>query len=196
MRIIWAIVGLFWVAAIGAGLCALWRYSGTPGPAAHPLHKAMVDAPLSADRPTLLLFAHPYCPCTQASLETLEQLLAAQPVRDRVAVRVVFTLAPGLRADAGSSRNWQRAGAMEYVRVVGDPGGALARRFGARTSGQVYLYSPQGELLFSGGITPGRGQGGESAGGQAVAALLSGRPPTQNRTSVYGCSLMGEASNP
>ena len=60
-------------------------------------------------------------------------------------------------------------------RCVLDPGGAEARRFGVATSGHVLLYDTRGDLIFSGGITPGRGEQGDNAGPGGVARPDHGR---------------------
>src|SRR5262245_54934677 len=64
---------LAWVAAIVGGALCAERYAATPGT----IHGGATRWPgngacsLSSARPTLLMFAHPRCPCTRASLEEL-----------------------------------------------------------------------------------------------------------------------------
>ena len=62
------------------------------------------------------------------------------------------------------------------MRVVNDVEGVEARRFGAQTSGTTSLYSPDGRLLFSGGITSSRGHEGDNAGEDALTQAISGSP--------------------
>jgi hypothetical protein len=80
--------------------------------------------------------------------------------------------------------------------VLGDLNGALARRFGAETSGYVLLYDAGGRLLFRGGITAGRGHAGDNAGMSAVVALVRGESISQAQTPVYGCSLLSKTCSP
>lgn len=54
------------------------------------------------------------------------------------------------------------------------------------------LYDSQGKLLFSGGITSGRGQGGDNAGRAAIVSLLTENEAKQKATPVFGCPLFSE----
>jgi hypothetical protein len=102
----------------------------------------------------------------------------------------VFFFAP-----AGSSPGWERtdlwdqAAALPGVRPIRDEGGRYARLFGARTSGQVLVFDPGARLVFSGGITAGRGHGGDNVGRAAVLALLAGREAGTATAPVFGCPL-------
>lgn len=133
------------------------------------------------DLPTLLLFAHPRCPCTQASLRMLERL-AAQ-VAGRADLRLVAATDPAWDLDG------LRAEQVPGLTVVADPGGRMASAFGARTSGQVMLFSADGLLLFAGGITPARGHEGPSLGSETIRALLLGEPVQALTAPVHGCQL-------
>jgi hypothetical protein len=135
---------------------------------------------------TLLLFAHPLCPCTLASLAELERILARR--QDRISARVVFSTldddAPGTRESDG----WKKAATIPGVRVDYDARCVEARRFGARTSGAVLLFDPSGRLVFRGGITAARGHQGDNTGEEAVLALVDHRAAAANLP-VFGCSL-------
>jgi len=90
-----------------------------------------------------------------------------------------------------SNELWRQAAAIPGVRVQGDRDGIEAGRFGAETSGTVFLYDREGRLLFTGGITGGRGQYGNNAGLEAVLAYLSGETGTRlQRHPVFGCSIL------
>jgi hypothetical protein len=87
---------------------------------------------------------------------------------------------------------------LPEARLVTDAHGAESRRFGSATSGQVLLYDPAGRLVFAGGITPARGDMGDSFGRETLmAATAAGASPatgaaTTNltpRTPVFGCPL-------
>ena len=81
------------------------------------------------------------------------------------------------------------------VEIRVDQGGAEARRFGVATSGHVCLFSAEGELKFSGGITPSRGHEGDNRGIAALKALLvGGQADATNR--VYGCPLFSTCERP
>src|SRR3569833_65264 len=63
---------------------------------------------------------------------------------------------------------------------------AEARRFGAKTSGQVVVYDAHGELRFSVGFSFARGQAGKNIGQEIVDALVHGGRPERTTTPVNG----------
>ena len=84
---------------------------------------------------------------------------------------------------------WHSAAAIPGVQVLCDEEGREAQGLGAATSGQVVLYSPGGELLFSGGITVSRGHAGDNAGRDAVISCLTGLRADRTHCPVFGCPL-------
>ncbi|RKH64375.1 RedB protein [Corallococcus aberystwythensis] len=143
---------------------------------------------------TLLVFLHPQCPCSRATLAELAKLLDREG--ERLATRV-FVWAPR-QAPPGFERSelWTRAGALPGVEVVADVDGAVARELGARTSGQVVLFSPDGVERFSGGITPARGHEGDSTGADAIRGLLRAQASRSFTAPVFGCALQTPPSSP
>jgi hypothetical protein len=103
-----------------------------------------------------------------------------------------YVLAPTVRPEAWTDRLTPELSQLDGVQVVEDPDGRKARQFGARTSGQVLLYSEKGQLLMSGGITPSRGHEGSSAGGETIRQYMRGRAVEAIRTPVFGCALFSE----
>lgn len=190
------LTGLVWIALLATGFFVLAREEFTPvagvtASATFPSHSALALAP---DVPTLILFAHPRCPCTRASVHELAGLMASLP--RRVAVTVVFTLPKGVAPRWEQGELWQEAATIPGIHVVTDRDGEEAGRFGVKGSGHVLLYRPAGQLVFSGGITPSRGHEGDNPGRSAVISLvLQGRSPV-NRTPVYGCPLLEPPDSP
>jgi hypothetical protein len=189
-------VSAVWLVASVSALYAVFDADATPdrasdAPKGWPAGSALSRA---ADRPTLLMFLHPRCPCSRASLEELSVLLA-HCERHHPAVAVVLDDAGGT---AAASAYWRSAAAMPGVAPVADAG-AERRRFRVYTSGETLLYAPDGRLLFHGGITGGRGHSGDNPGRSAVEALLrdpafaAGKSP---HGPVYGCPLSADASDP
>lgn len=186
------LTGLFlsWLGAIAAGLVWLPAYEAAPGRAA----AAPVDWPAaSAVRPcagrfTLVLFVHPHCPCTRASLDNLAWALARG--QGQVDAHAIFVL------PAGAPDRWDEtairasAAAIPGVRIVVDARGREAGRFGAATSGETLLYDPHGRLVFRGGITAGRGHAGDSPGRRALVACFAGAAPGCRALPVFGCPLL------
>jgi hypothetical protein len=189
-----AAAALVWLAGVGAGLWALWAFDNRPGVSATAPGRWPVGTALtrSADRPTLLMVAHPQCTCTRASLEELAEILArASSLRPRT---YVLFLKPS-SVDAGWEQTglWRQAAALPDVTVLRDDGGVEARRFGVETSGQAMLYDERGTLIYSGGITGSRGHAGENAGELALVALLTRGHAERRTASVFGCSLFSRA---
>jgi hypothetical protein len=150
-----------------------------------PRHSAVQ---LVSNKPTLVLFAHPRCPCTEASFHELDGLLAE--TQNRVSVTVVFTIPDGVPAGWEQGNLWNSATSIPGIRVIRDQGGREALRFDVEGSGHALLYAPSGKLLFSGGITASRGHEGDNVGRSAVVSfILNGHAPV-NHTPVFGCSLL------
>jgi hypothetical protein len=186
-----------WVMTVAFGLHALMVYKGIPGtagptPETWPENELIA---LPAKKPLLVMFAHPRCPCTKASLGELE-LLAAQ-AKDRFEAVVLF-YQPANESEAWSkTASTDIARAIPGVRVVFDKEGDLAKRFGAETSGQTMVYAHNGKLLFSGGITGSRGHLGENQGFDMVLNLLRNESSLlpQKTTEVFGCGLFDQCSS-
>jgi hypothetical protein len=182
-----------WAVAVCAGLTTLWSYSNAPGPAA----AAPVTWPASSrlartgDRPVLVIALHPQCPCSQATLSELARLLAhPAEVPD---VHLLFVAPTGVEESWVRSTLWTTASHIGGVHVTRDDG-VEARRFGARVSGQVFVYDRAGRLQFNGGITGARGHEGDNAGRDAIQALLAGRPHRASAF-VFGCLLFDGDGN-
>lgn len=203
----YALVGM-WVLVLATALAGLWKYKLTPGRGAELLvhWPSASSIALAPDVPTLLLFAHPRCPCTRATLAELRQVLSSY--QGRVAARVVFFDTRTRADDWTNTDTYTLAASIPGVTLSTDFEGSEAARFGAATSGHVVLYSPRGELLFSGGITPARNHEGDSPGRRrllaALAAATGGAAAASTRLdtaasgagsagnavgSVYGCPL-------
>jgi len=187
-------VVILWLASATGGLWVLWAYDNKPGTAANPSAHWPATSRLAraADGPTLVLFAHPQCSCSPASLGELAEVLARAEARPRT--YVVF-LKPSSVAD-GWERTalWQQAARLENVTVVRDDDGREAQQFSAATSGQTFLYDSRGVLQFSGGITSARGHAGDSAGRSALVSLLNQLETSHPRTNVFGCPLFASAN--
>jgi hypothetical protein len=177
-----------WALLVGASLIALFEYKGRPGSDGHPSVAWPEAAGLerATDRPTLLMFIHPECPCTRASIEELALIVDRSDVRARALVVVMTSEAA---AAPVSTATVDRARMLPGVEVVFDPGGVEAARFGAETSGHVLVFSPNGERLYTGGVTGSRGHQGDNFGRAQVLALLTTGAKGAAAAHVYGCAL-------
>ena len=190
-----AVFVALWIPAVAFGIDVLWKYSTTPGRPGTPPADWPAGAPVNrvAGRPSLVMFAHPQCECSQASVGELAILMAHAP--GRLDADVFFYLPANEAGTWARTDLWRKASSIPGVRVHEDREAAVAQSFGAYTSGQTLLYDAGGRLLFKGGITAFRGHSGDNAGRTAILALLQGVTPRQNlpvMTAVLGCSLRGE----
>ena len=183
---------LIWLGVVGIGLSLMWEYEATPGEVTTFLPHWPGDSRIerNTDRPTLVVFAHPRCPCTRASISELALIMAHCP--GRVDVRVLFFKPSGFSAGWEKTDLWSSAEAIPGVKVVCDEDGSEAKRFRATTSGYSLLYNSNGRLLFGGGITGSRGHSGDNAGRSTIESLLmNGESDQKQQTFVFGCPLLG-----
>lgn len=194
LRTPWAIaLGIPWLLFVVGSHAALLRHGAEPGQLDPPPDPwpAGATLPRAVDRPTLLLFAHPHCPCTRATLAELER--AMSQCAGRAHVLVLFHADPAIGPADETTALQEAAATLPGVRVLTDPFGTIARSFAVATSGTTLLYAADGRLLFHGGLTAARGHEGDNLGTHAVVtALTTGRSPCRT-TPVYGCALRGPA---
>lgn len=178
-----------WSALLGGGFWRLFMYANTPGAAAFAHPQWPADTLLSRGKkiPTLLVFAHPHCPCSEASIGELERLIPH--IKGKVKVFVVFFKPNNQSNDWAKERLWEKAQVIPEVNLVLDTGGAEATRFDAKTSGQAFLYDSNGTLVFNGGITPARGHGGDNLGRDSILDFVDTGKTDIPKTSVFGCAL-------
>lgn len=181
--------GALWLLLVVGGLATLSSYKSSAGEAASapvqwPASSAVTRAP---QRATLLMFAHPFCPCTRASVAELAKLMARST--DTLDAHVLFVRPAGSSGQWEESDLWDSARAIPGVTAQLDLEAREADRFGSLTSGQVLLYSSAGELLFQGGITPGRGHEGDNPGVERVLSLARGAETPLHDSPVFGCEL-------
>ncbi|MBN9414344.1 hypothetical protein ABS71_22830 [bacterium SCN 62-11] len=144
-------------------------YECTPGRAALPPE----HYPGTGALPRLILFLHPRCPCSRATVDELTQI---GPLPQLEIVLSQASSAGALKAQ------------FPQAELVSDPEGIERELYHAWTSGQLVGYSADGRLGFCGGITASRGQRGASLGRAHLLAWLHGQP--QQQASVFGCPLV------
>ena len=180
---------ILWLLVISIGLWMLWGYENTPGKAAEPPREWPADSKIlpARDHATLVMLAHPHCPCTRATIGELASIMAHS--QGRLTAYVLFLKPRGFSEEWEKSDLWQSAASIPGVTAVIDDEGAEANRFHAATSGQTVLYDAGGRLLFSGGITASRGHYGDNAGQSAIVSLVNSGATDLTETSVFGCPL-------
>ena len=193
-----ALIGV-WGALVLVGSVVSADWSSRPGeygsgaaawPAATGIERA-------EERAHLLVFLHPLCPCSSATLRELERISARHA--ERLSTRAVFSIPKGAPAEWSDTPLVRQARAIDGVEVLLDADGVEARRFGARTSGAAFLFDREAALAFEGGITASRGHEGDNAGSEAILALLRGdssaAPRARVTAPVFGCPLSDDEAD-
>jgi hypothetical protein len=183
-----------WLALLGCGFAVLLEEQSLAGAPAHApaTWPGSTRVPTVAERPTLVVFAHPRCACTRATLRELERVVARSA--GRATTSVILVLPRTASGDWSRSPLVQAAREIPGATVLLDRNGVEARRFGTHTSGQALLYDTHGRLRFAGGLTSARGHEGDNAGSDALVARIAGDTPSSARSAVFGCAFSGAAS--
>jgi len=187
---------LIWCTGIATGFALLFAHGAKPNlqvPSAN-CWPCDVEIERLKDVSTLLFFVHPQCPCTFASLAELERVVAQPDISLQI---IVILDCPTEKLDEWlQTAVAKRAKGISNARILVDSDGQLASKFRASVSGQCLLYSPNGKLVFQGGLTASRGHEGESFGQALLIQMLSLRAPTElesrqpQEVPVYGCELV------
>ena len=109
--------GALWLASVGFGMRVLLKYDNTPGRSAEVTESFPAESALflASDRPTLVMLAHPRCPCTRASVGELAKIMAE--LQGKVKAYVLFT------KPVGSDAAWNDTGLWRSVaEIPGDAG--------------------------------------------------------------------------
>ncbi|MCU0711848.1 MAG: hypothetical protein MUC43_07290 [Pirellula sp.] len=127
----------------------------------------------------LVVFVHPFCPCTRATLRNLDEALRDSDLKVSVVQlrneKLESSHAPISHiADLSRKNGWN---------LILDDNGVEARAFGAMTSGECMLFSSSGERLFIGGVTASRGHLGNNEGLDVLKGIVH-RITTENRESA------------
>jgi hypothetical protein len=183
-----------WLAVVSGGLWFLWDYANTPGVAAASPTQWPTESRIhpARDQMTLVMLAHPHCPCTRASIGELASIMAHS--EGRLSAYVLFIKPAGFSEHWEETDLWQNAARIPGVKVILDADGEEARLFHAKTSGQTVLYDRDGRLLFRGGITASRGHFGDNAGEASIVSIVNAEVPDRTETSVFGCPLFDPQS--
>jgi hypothetical protein len=194
---------MIWLAMTICTMGSFWVYESTPGTASAIAAVAPQDSSirLANDRQTLVVFVHPKCVCTNATLLELSRIL--QQIDLTAQPKCIFVL----RQPAESRSAWmntpieQLCRAIPEATVLHDFDGVEARRFGVTTSGTCILYTSNGQRIFCGGITASRGHQGPACGQDLLLQRMtaSAADPelcgieisdqSQDQCPAFGCPL-------
>ena len=167
------IAALIWLGVTVTATLLMVAYTNAPGQSGSPpmIWPKSSQVPRDADHPTLVMFVHPHCPCSKASISELSLLMTY--CQEQINAHVFF---------------------LKPAKMVRDEAGHEAQLFHAETSGDTVLYDAKGNLLFHGGITISRGHSGDNPGRSALQTLVLDQSAQQTQTPVlqtpvFGCSL-------
>ncbi|RCS49221.1 hypothetical protein DTL42_11835 [Bremerella cremea] len=180
-----------WIGLIGIGFITLLAYQNTSGQATDSQLAWPNSTYIHRDskRCNLLLFLHPRCTCSLATLKELARLQTH--CQDKLAIQIVLFQPSHADHDWLDSQTVDLANQIPKTYTIIDKDGVEATRFGATTSGQVILFAPNGKRVFSGGITPSRAHEGDNLGSQAIEAYVCRGDLSVDQTKVFGCPLLG-----
>lgn len=186
-RLLFVLCLLLWIIGLGWGYQTLFAYETTPGVTGGVKSNWPAGTALKpvSGKATLIMFAHPYCPCTRASMQELSKLVMR--LRKPVKLYVVFFKGTSFKEQGDLIKS---AASIPGAQVVIDKDGLESKRFNATVSGQTLVYDPQGQILYNGGITVSRGSVGENAGSDKVVAVVNGKDDKFAKGLAYGCSLL------
>jgi hypothetical protein len=193
----WSVTGAIalWLCAVAAGWCWIDTHDfQTIAPA----KKGIADrwpgdsALVRHDgRATMVVFLHPKCPCSRASLHELEQLLDSLDGATKTPPELIVDATVPVSADNGwyETDTLAFAQKLEGADVFVDRGGAEAARFGATTSGTVMMFDAAGKRCYAGGVTGSRGHEGANASRDCLEQLLRGNDHVAHEMPTFGCRL-------
>lgn len=183
-----------WAIFIGIGFVSMADYSSRPGSPANITVEFPENLPSNEKNnlPKIFVFFHPKCPCSSATISELEHLIADT---QNLAVTTVFFYKPVNESDEWVKTNlWETAKQIPTVEIEIMNEDEMSK-FGVITSGQTIVYDSQDNLIFSGGITVGRGHEGESLGRKSIENYLKTGEIETDKTAVFGCILTSPETN-
>jgi hypothetical protein len=171
-----------WLLLLSAGLLWAAHYATTPGQ-----HTMQELRKKGAGHPVLLVFVHPKCTCSKATIGELAKL---RPSLRDVEVRVIFNQYDK-NEDWVKGELWQQASKIKNITLLPDIGGKLTADYGVKTSGHSFLFDESGKQIFSGGLTIARGHEGASAGAEFLKNWNKQKRQTSFFERVFGCEQFG-----
>ena len=144
----------------------------------------LLNSKAEVEYPLTLLFLHPECPCSDASIYELQQI---QKLNKEMNYKVVISYPKNtFEKWSNSNRAKRQLNRDSIFELLDDKENVLAKAFGAYTSGFTLIFNTPEDLVFAGGITPSRGHLGRTIAHEIVqeASFLN-----FTKNEVYGCSI-------
>ena len=183
-----------WLLLVAGGFGLLTRYSLQAGDAVGVLATWPVESriPYSRDGMTLVVFLHPHCACSHATVEELSKLQSPEAFASLVPVFYRPSSAPPSWIETGL---WRRVVDLADSNSHVDVDATEAKRFGVTTSGHCLLFDRAGRRLFSGGVTISRGHEGQSIARLNLDRLLRGERFECQEYPVFGCPIVSQPTS-
>ncbi len=138
---------------------------------------------LNTRKNNLVLFLHPHCPCSFATVNELKRVLA----RTDVDLSVVF-IDLDKSYDLSRQELFKQVSQIKAAKIIIDKNNVMTKAFKVYTSGTILAYNKDGGLIFQGGITAGRGEEGDNLAKNKLVQSLKCQKMSQAQ--VFGCSLL------
>lgn len=189
IKILLILAYMMWTTLLLTGHLVLFEYEMTASPLANTkrIFPAKSIVQMAKGRQNIILFLHPMCPCSMASVDEFHELMRAGE-KDSVGTVVAF-MPQEMQSEWALQPVFSSLKRIRNVSIVYDTTGAQADIFGATTSGHVLIYDGRGILQFSGGITASRGHSGDNANFELAKKTILERNPKFVTTPVLGCAL-------
>jgi hypothetical protein len=125
------------------------------------------------------------------------QRLQRQAAADGVVWLTVISSAPGKQGykTAPEARAWKTRVGAAPADILLDPAGTLGRAYEAKTTPDMFVISPGGQLVYAGAIDdtvstrPEDAKTARNYVAMALQALKTNRPISPDMTKSYGCSV-------
>src|SRR5271165_4971929 len=129
-----AIIFILWLSLTFAGMVGLSLYSTAPGKEGNPPNRWPASSSLrpAPGASTLVMFVHPKCPCSRASIGELAVLLAHSA--GHLHAQVIFLKPPGKENSWIHTDLWHVASKLPGTVIISDLGGREADLFRAAVS--------------------------------------------------------------
>ncbi len=178
-----------WLASVSYGLGFLYNYSLKPANMQQVLKNWPEESKIkfAKNQANLVLFLHPHCQCSEASLAELQKIQAQ--FHKKFKTHLVFILPEGTEQDWIHTKLWKKSQNLANTELIIDKSLQEAKVFASTSSGQVYLFNKERELIFLGGITSARGHQGDSIGNSAIKAYFRSGNMSVEKAPSFGCSL-------
>lgn len=179
-----------WLLIVVVGMIFLIDYAVKPGHTIPPPERWPSESRLHPDtsKRNLIVFLHPKCPCSHATLAQLSNVKSA-PDRHELTVQFVVYCPENEPATWAETSLVEKAKKLSETTPFIDFGGFEIGKFGAQTSGHTMLFDQSGRLLFSGGVTVRRNHEGTNKASDALATAIRGTNDLVASYPVFGCPL-------